>query len=66
MDTPNLDSFLKQHNDNTKGLGREIEKMNVVTLLRKMAADCPSKDGSLWLTTAADAITCNVHRTVRA
>lgn len=62
MDTPNLDAFLKQHNDNTKGLGREVEKMDVVAFIRKAAHE----NGSQLLVEVADAITRNQHRTVRA
>ena len=61
MDTPNLDSFIKQHNDNTKSLGREIEKMDVVAFIRKAAHE----NGSQLLIEVADAITRNQHRQAR-
>lgn len=62
MDTPNFDAFIKQHNDNTKTLGREIEKMDVIDFIRKVA----HQNGSQLLVEVADAITRNQHRTVRA
>ena len=59
---PTLDALIKTHNATAIGFGRELEKMDVIAMLREQAAACPSDVAAVFLHTAIDNIRKNLHR----